>query len=250
MKYSLLEMTQNILSAMDSDQVSSIFSTAESRQVAEIIRTAYFNIIARANLPEHNQLFQLNGLNASATPVVMNIPDNVAKIDWIKYNTMTADDDSVDSYTYVTILPLQQFLDMEHQLNEDDTIVDTMTYEGITHFFYNDRAPRYCTIIDDRHVIFDAYDSEVDTTLQKSKTIAYGRVVPLFSLTNVFVPDLDEQQFPLLLNEAKSLAFLELKQITHEKAEQESRRQWRNLQSTKKIDKPNPMDTFPNFGRC
>ncbi len=249
MKYTLLEMTQNILSAMDSDQVTSIFSTAESRQVAEVIRTAYFNIIARANLPEHNQLIQLDGLNASATPVIMHIPNNVAKIDWIKYNTET-EEQTQDSYTYVTILPIQQFLEMEHQLNTDESIVDTMVYEGITHYFYNDRGPRYCTIIDDRYVVFDAYDSDVDTTLQKSKSLAYGRVVPTFTMANAFTPDLDEQQFPLLLNEAKSLAFLELKQITHEKAEQESRRQWRTLQSTKKMDKPNPMDTFPNFGRC
>lgn len=249
MKYTLLEMTQNILSSMDSDQVNSIFSTTESQQVAEIIRTVYFNIIARANLPEHNQLFTLDGSGSSSKPVIMNIPANVAKIDWIKYNTFNSDESSVDSFTYVTILPLQQFLEMEHQLREDETIVDTLSHGGVTHYFYNERAPTYCTILDDRTVLFDAYDSAVDSTLSKSKSLAYGRVVPAFSLTNTFIPSLDEQQFPLLLAEAKSVAFVELKQITHEKAEQESRRQWRTLQKTKKIDTPDPMALFPNFGR-
>jgi hypothetical protein len=249
MKYTLLEMTQNILSAMDSDQVNSIFSTAESRQVAEVIRTAYFNIISRANLPEHKQLFQLDGLNSSSTPTIMNIPADVAKIEWIKYNTFNSTEEEVDSYTYVTILPLQQFLDLEHQLNESEDIVDTLVYEGITHFFYNDRAPCYCTIIDDRTVVFDAYDSAVDSSLSKSKSLAYGRVIPTFTLSNTFIPSLDEQQFPLLLNEAKSLAFLELKQVNHDQAISESRKQWRNLQSTKKINKDDPMSTFPNFGR-
>jgi hypothetical protein len=44
-KMTLLEMTQDILSDMDSDEVNSINDSVESLQVAQIIKTTYFNIV-------------------------------------------------------------------------------------------------------------------------------------------------------------------------------------------------------------
>ena len=41
-KLTLLDMTQNILSALDSDPVDSIDETVEAVQVAELIKEAYF----------------------------------------------------------------------------------------------------------------------------------------------------------------------------------------------------------------
>jgi hypothetical protein len=249
MNYTVLEMTQNILASMDSDEVSSISDTAESQQVSEIIRTAYFNILSRANLPEHKTLFQLIG-ESSSYPVLLNRPSTVSYIEWIKYNNI--DDDGNDTYEYITILPLQQFLDNMHMLQNvtDVSTVESFVLNDATYYFTNDTKPRYCTIIDDYYVLFDSYDNTVDTTnLQNDKTLCYGQTLPAFTLNDSFVPDLDDQQFPLLLNEAKSLAFLELKQIAHDQAVLESRRQWRTLQRTKELNKPKAMDQFANFGR-
>ena len=58
MKYTLLEMTQDILSNMSSDEVNSISDTTESLQVATIIKQKYFDLISRVNRPEHDQLIQ------------------------------------------------------------------------------------------------------------------------------------------------------------------------------------------------
>ena len=44
-KQTLLEMTQHILSSMDSDSVNSYAETIESEQVATVIKDAYFNLI-------------------------------------------------------------------------------------------------------------------------------------------------------------------------------------------------------------
>src|SRR5882672_472594 len=116
MKYSLLELTQNILSRLDSDEVNSISDTTESQQVAKIVRNTYFNIMSRANLPENKTLFQLTASGDNALPVYMIRPDTVSRIEWIKYNKMTVTDTS-DVYEYVTIVPLQQFLEMTDMLN-------------------------------------------------------------------------------------------------------------------------------------
>lgn len=250
MKMTLLDMVQNILSAMSSDEVNSHTDNAESRQVAEIIRTSYFNIISRAQLPENKQLFSLDASGDPDAPILMYRPDNISKIEWIKYDT---NDDLIPVgpiYEYVTILPLQQFLDMVHQLDPEESYVDSLTLDEFTFYYRNDIRPTYCTIFKDYIVIFDSYNSAVDATLQESKSMCYGFTVPVFTMEDDFIPDLDDRQFPLLLNEAKSLAFFELKQMAHEKAEQEIRRQWRSMQHNKNtVDKPTNFEQLPDFGR-
>lgn len=250
MRRTLLDLTQSILSALDSDEVNSISDTTESLQVAEVIRTAYFNIVARTNLPEHKQVFQLDASLAADLPCLMYRPSSVNRIDWIKYQDESKD----DQYTYVTMVPVEQFLDMTANLDVDQSNVDTMTLaiggESFDFKYQKDRQPTYCTVIKDKYIIFDAFNYTYDTTLQKSKTMCFGEILPTFTMSDSFIPDLDDQEFPLLLNEAKSLAFLELKQMEHPKAEKEARRQWNNLQRMKSVaDVPSAFDSLPDFGR-
>lgn len=249
MKMTHLDLVQNILSAMGSDEVNSYSDTTESRQVSEIVRTAYFNIIARAQLPEQDNVFRLTASGDALLPVLMYRPDNISKIYWIKYDKSDPVTVGEPEFSYVTILPKEQFLEMTHQFDADDTDVGTMTIDGNIFYFKNDQAPTYCTIIKDYYIIFDSFDEDLESTLQTSKTLCFGQTIPAYTLDDDFTPDLDDKQFPLLLNEAKALAFMELKQTTHELAVQESRRQWRTLQHSKHLKKPNHFDELPDFGR-
>lgn len=260
MKQTVLDMTQSILSGLSSDEVNSISDTSESLQVAEIIRQTYFNLISRLNIPNHTQLVQLDpSLNVS-DPVVMYVPQGVSKIEWVKYfNSRTTDSTTPPlGYTYVTVLPITQFIEMVNMFNPNDTNVESFTFadnsnnypSNYTFYFMNDRQPNFCTILSNYYVIFDSYDNTQDSTLQASKSMALGEIIPTFSMTDTFIPNLTDEQFTLLLNEAKSLAFFELKQTGHAKAEQESKRQWSSLQRTKHItDVPSDFDQLPNFGR-
>jgi hypothetical protein len=249
MKMTLLEMTQTILSRLDSDEIDSISDTTEAMQVARIVRNTYFNILTRSNLPEHKKLIQLTASGDNAKPVLMLRPDNVQKIDWIKYNIRTITD-TTDQFDYVTILPLAQFLEITDGLNTADLSVDTMILNGITFTFTNNVKPSFCTIVDDVYIVFNSYDSAVEVTLQTSKTKCFAMTVPTFNLIDTTIPDLDDVQFPLLLNEATSVAFVDLKQQANPKAEQESRRQWVSLQRTKALTKvPSAFDSLPHFGR-
>jgi hypothetical protein len=282
MKMTLLAMTQDVLSELTSDEVNSISDTTESMQVATIIRNKYNDIITRAGLTKHQQLFQLNASNDITQPVLMIVPNNVCDIQWIKYydsNVTDSTDDSEDvhdlnlditdsdpsssddtspSYKYVTLLPLQQFLDMTNRFNTNESDVKTFTFGdtsnslnyNFTFNYKNDRQPHYAAIISNNYVVFDSFDNTQDTTLQASKVMGFGAVLPDFTMTDSFVPDMDEEQFPLLLNEAKSWAYFVLKQTAHPKAEQESKRQWGTIQRNKSIDnKPNYFDQLANFGR-
>lgn len=249
MKRTLLDLTQTILSSLDGDEVNSIGDTTEAQQVAEVIRTAYFNIIARTTLPEHRKLFTLTASGDPAMPVVMYRPANLIHVEWVKYDTSTADFPN-PNFSYVTILPQEQFLDYVQGLNVDDTDVDQLVLGDITFNYKTQQAPRFCTAVQDTMFLFDAYDNTVDGTLQETKTLCFGKLSPNFEVEDNFIPDLDDEQFPLLLNEAKALAFFELKQMNHPKADQEARRQWSSVQRNKALtDQPSAFDRLPDFGR-
>lgn len=271
MKLTLLDMVQSILSDLNSDEVNSISDTTESLQVADMVKQSFFNIVARAELPEHNQLFQLVASTNMEQPVLMYRPDNVTKINWIKYfdddlqspddedehdidldleDTDGGDDGSAPSYKTVKILPVTEFVSYINQFNTNDSDVESFTFNGITFNFKNDQIPLYCTVLQNYYIIFDGYDSAVDSTLQTSKTQCFGQIIPPFLMEDTFIPEMDDYKFPLLLNEAKALAFLELKQMSHSKAEKEVTRQWSQVQKDKTLaDKPSYFDQLPSFGR-
>lgn len=275
-------MTQDILSNLSSDEVNSISDNAESLQIATIIRQKYFDIINRLDLPDHDELLQLLSSTDASLPVIMFIPDAVSNIKWIKYfnsNTNAAaaldnnttneingvpvnpNDTSIltpPGYQYVTILPNIQFIDMVNAFNPSQDFVLPYTFQdtsnvfnnSFTLYFRNDRQPSYCTVISNHYVLFDSYDSTQDSTLQKSKTMFMGSVIPRFDMVDTFIPDLAEEQFGLLLNEAKALAYYELKQQPHQLAAKEIDRGWSNIQKQKAVvDKPTYFEQTPSFGR-
>lgn len=260
MKYTLLEMTQDILSNMSSDEVNSISDTSESMQVATIIKQKYFDIINRVPLPEHQQLIQLDPSLDGDVPVLMYVPDNVADIKWIKYFNSNVDVGlPAQGYLYVTILPQDQFISLVSGFNTTESNVETFDFVDNSNNVINgtfrmnyktDRQPCYCTIISNYYVIFDSYDSTQDSTLQASKTQGWGRIVPHWSMVDNFIPNLAEEQFQLLLNEAKALAFFELKQQPHQLALQESKRGWSTIQKNKAVtNRPTYFNELANFGR-
>lgn len=259
MKLSLLQIVQDVLSRMSSDEVNSISDTTESMQVATIVKNKYYDIIARADLPELKQLIQLDPSNDPDLPVLMTIPQGVSKVEWIKYfDTKVVSNTAVPGYKYVYILPNDQFIDMVNSFNPDETDVRQYTFvdnannypNSFTLYYKNGFTPSYCSIFSNYYVLFDTYDVSQDDTLQASKMLVSGKVMPVFLMEDTFVPDLDDMQFPLLLSEVTALAFYELKQMIHQKAEQEVKRQWNSAQRNKAISsKPTAFEQLPNFGR-
>jgi len=367
MKMTLLQMTQNILSALNSDQVNSIGDTNESMQVAECIKTTYMNMLGRYELPEHNQLFELVSPNNPATPCIMTLSPGVSRIEWIKYfdtnpldanniqtdqfgayshdvntdlqvngsnfqtsslttntigtgsqtfvvasnlpinigNILTAQAGSTlpsvnsmtgivtgytgsslvinmqqttgsgtfslwtitasgpnfgPGYNEVTIMPVEEFIEYTACFDPTENDVGTQTLTLIendngwtgnfTFYFRNDTTPRHCCIIANKYVIFDGYDNTQDTTLQPSKFMCWGWVYPQWTHTDNFIPYLDQQQWPLFLNDAKSLAFYEIKNQPHQKAEKEVAQQLIAVQKWKAISNhPTYFEQLPDFGR-
>lgn len=253
MRYTLLELTQDTLSSLDGEEVTSITDTTESLQIVKIIKTVYDDIQSRANLPIQKTLFNLDVSGNVAKPVLMTKPTTVDNIEWVQYNRiLLGDTDPV--WVDMKFMCLQDFMRMVQNLLPSDDNVATMTHTvntfTLTFNYRTDISPSYYTSFDDNTLIFDAYDSVVDlTTLQANKTLCYGELTNTFTETDTWVPNLQPQQFALLLQEVKALAWVEMKQMPHPKAEMSARRNWVHLQTSKRNVPHYEDHSGPNYGR-
>ena len=243
----LLEMTQDILSDMDSDEVNSINDSVESLQVAQIIKTTYYNIIDGRDYDFLYELFQLDASGTSSRPTHMKLPENIIDLKYIKYNCKTLTD-TKDKYLKIKYLMPEDFMEVVDSRDSSKSNVTVVTDPtGISINVMNDKAPEYFTSFDDENLVFDSYDSQVDTTLQNNKTQCHGNRSVAFTLLDSFTPDLPVQMFSYLLAEAKSTAFVTLKQMPNAKAEQISNSQKRRMSQDAWRVK-NGIH-YPNYGR-
>lgn len=249
--FTLLDITQQILSSMDSDEVNSIDDTTESSQVALLVRGVYYDIITDLDLPEHHSVFELTASGDVTKPTLMTVPSTVRKIDWIKYNNQLSTE-TQPNYQEVEFVPFKEFVEFLNSMKSsaDGYMSVTINSEIFEFPYINDRHPQYYTSPDDTTLIFDSYYSTDDSTLQKSKTMCSGMLYPTFSLIDTFVPDLNPQQFSLLINRAKERAFIELKQMENRDASREARRQKIVTQWNKnKVTKESAIYGAPRYGR-
>lgn len=237
-KMSLLEMTQNILSAMDSDEINSIGDTVESLQVAEAVRETYYELFSNEERPTFQGLVKLDSLSDTTQPNVLTLPENVKEIFWIKYRNND-----------ITYLNPKQFFDfLVARIGQDETI-DVAGPRGTTMTIKIDSDPIYWTTFDNNSVYFDSFNQSLESTLQQTNSLCFGQYEEDFQLTDSFIPTLDTELFPYLLAEAKASCFINFKQVSNSKEEQRSRRQRIKSQSDRwRINQRKPYP-YPDYGR-
>jgi len=227
-KMTLLEMTQNILSSMNSDEVNSITDTVESQQVAEEIRNTFFELYSNRDIAEFQSLINLQATGDPDRPNTLKLPDNVERIKWIKYLNFRSGNSP--EYKYVKYLDPEAFID---RIVEPGTNVYSvyatvpLTETGpIQYTIDAEKSPDYYTIMDnDSILVFDSFDVAFETNLTGSNSVAWGYLTPQFEMTDDYVPAIDANLFPHFLSEAKSSCFINIKEVANSKEEQRARRQ-------------------------
>lgn len=241
MKQTLLEIVQSILSDMDSEEVNSISDSVEAMQIASVVEDTFFNVVSLKDIPEHKKILRLTSLSDTARPTHFTFPSNTKEIERLFYNISTGGE---NVYKELYYLEPMEFLKRQPQVGTNAIAV---SYQDYTIVVFNNKMPSFYTSFDDDYIICDAYDSSVDSTLQTSKTRAYGQVYPVFTLTDSFVPDIDDSLRPLLLAEAKSTCFSLFKSGPDAKVEQAARRlKTGRLNDMHKIKQENKR---PKYGR-
>ena len=247
-KLTLLELVQKVLVSINGDEVSSISDTVEAMSVANIIEDVYFNLITNTVIPEHRKLLKVEGLSSVTYPNYMKLPTSVARISSFRYDR-TTDSSTETEYHEVKYVDPEVFLQRIIGRTQSDSDVDVITdHSGVKLLIQTTKDPDFWTSFNDEHMVFDSYNSDEDSTLQESKSMAFGYEIPTFTLSDSFTPDIDENMFPMLLNEAKSWAHLELRQQPHGKAEQQSRRQRVTMQNDKERFTKTP-NYYADYGR-
>jgi hypothetical protein len=205
-KMTLLEVVQDVLNDLDSDEVNSISDTVEATQIANICRSVYYDVITTVDLPEHMELMTVTGLSNSSRPNYMDA-ESVTEIKELRYNV--SDTVGELEYKLINYVSPDEFIQniVSRDTSASEVIIVTDPTSGISLPILNDKMPDYYTSFDDRYLCFDSYDSSVDTTLQTSKTMVLGVKIPTFTLTDSAVPDIDDTIFPYYLAEVKSRAF-------------------------------------------
>lgn len=228
MKLSLLDMVQDILSDLDSDEVNSIDDTVEARQVAQIVKTTYMNMCSNRNWGDQHALITLDHANFIDKPTHLILPDNFKELKYLAYNVKrdAKPGGPLDVYQKLQYRFPDEFLRIVNTRPRNDTNYQVVEdFGGVKLFIRNNAAPQYWTSFDDRYVVCDSYDLAEDTALQASKTQALAVLMPGWEMKDDFVPKLPIEGYAALLADAKSTAFLVLKQMANEKAEATARRQ-------------------------
>jgi hypothetical protein len=247
MKQTLLEMVQEILSDMNSDSVNSIYDTIEATQVARIIKSVYEIQMTSGDWPHLMKLFKLASSTDSTKPTHVYMEDDVARIEWAKYDIRETYASPI-RYRDVQWMEPKAFVDMVMQRDPSkDNILTVMDYHGTPLLVRTDHHPEWFTTFDDDFLVFDSYNSDVDSTIQQSKLQVFGKVLPTFNMQDGFVIDLPSKHFPAFKEECKSAAFLRIKEVFDAKSDDYAKKAKGYLSRERR--RINNGIRYPNYGR-
>lgn len=207
MSMNLQEMTERVAEFVNADKVDSINDSDESFKFATIIKETYEEMVLSKEIQTALELFQLQSASTDEAKTCLIIPDNALTLDIVKY---THKDGKIYSPEY---LEPMEFIDWTLGLDITQDNVETVTDKesGAVYNIRNDKDPSFYTIISGKYLIFDSYNGEFENTLQGRHCLCYGHTLPEFKMEDDFVPDLQEQQFPILLSRAKTAADMEVR---------------------------------------
>lgn len=248
-KKTLLQIVQKILNDIDGDEVNSIDDTIESSQVASIVESTYDAMMSRRNWPHTRKLIKVQASGDNNLPTHMTMQDSIKEISFVYYNKAKLSQGDRRVNEEVDYLEPDDFLRLISRRDNTQanymTVIDPSSLTQMT--IRTDAAPTYFTSFDDKVLIFDSFDSQVEDTLQNSKVQVYAYTMPDWVRDNDAIPDLPEAAFSALIEEATSSAAVKVRQQPDQKAEQESQRQ--NKWLARKDRKVNGGIKFPNYGR-
>lgn len=248
MKSTLLTIVQDILNDMGSDEINSIDDTVESQQVASIVRQCYNEVISTRNWPHLKEITTFDSSLDPSRPTHLAIPEMTKELIEFRYDCQRASDNGKIVYRTMKYLYPDEFLYLTGNRNSlNPNVLTVELQEGIKFLVFNNYPPTYWTAFDDDHVVCDAFQADMETTLMSSKTIVTLVREPVWQHVDDFVPDLPSEAFAMLTEEAKSTAFLALKETVNQKAEAKAQRSQKWL--SRKAWKMHGGVRYANFGR-
>lgn len=210
-KLTVLKIVQKVLTSMESDEVESINDTTEAEDVASIAQDVYMDMTTWDEWPHQQSVGHLLGLSDTEHPTALALEDDNISVINIKYKV----EDSPAVYRTIKYVDPATFLEHGYSLaTQIDRAVPVkdVTDDNLIYYVTQDRDPEYYTTFDDKHLIFNSYNKEKDTTLQGSKSVVLAEKMPVFLLEDEFIPDLPIDMMSMFLSEVRANCHIWLKQ--------------------------------------
>ena len=215
-----------------------------------MVRDAYYQITDLHDFESTKTLVELDATSAS-TPNVMTRPEGFHAIEFVKYDKKTSAGDN-SSYEYVDYKEVEDFLELVHKRDTDDSNVQEVTLStGHPIPVTNDQAPTFYTIMDDGddELVFDSFDSALETNLQQSKSLSYGTQKPTYVLADGTTMSLPKHLETLVKRTARAMYFDLYKDGITSEIDRTRRRAETRAQRQRHIVKNSDNDRSPNYGR-
>jgi hypothetical protein len=226
-KFTLLQVVQKTLEALNLNEVNTLSDSNEAGQIAIMAQDAYYELMNQREWPHLVNLRQLESVADATKPNYLRIPDDVVRIDQIRYDNTDpagAAPDLIDIQD-VTWCTNEQFLILTQARNTERDDVTTITdYSGVRYHILDEFKPQWWTSFDDEYVVMDAFNSTIDSTLQGNKSQAICKIIPDFVIADATVADMPAHLFQIWIAEVKSTAMLYIRQEVSAKDEQRARR--------------------------
>lgn len=246
-KKTLLQLTQDVLDAISGDAVNNITDTEEALQVVGYIHEVYDEMMAGKDWPHLNMITQLSSVGEATLPNFLSMPDNIDKVHFIMYNKRK-ENDSRNYWAELRYLHPDEFvLKCASRNSEDASVTQVTTPDGAVLNIINDTPPTHYTSFDDKYIVVDSWDSDVESTVTAGQTQLFCQRNHGWTTDNDFVPELPSKLFPMLLAESISLSAYRLKEEADEKAEQMSARQQRKM--SRDAFRAQKQQRYPDYGR-
>ena len=213
MKMTLLQVINYYMDHTDGFRISTIDDGIESQQVASIAEKVFYDlnndVFGNSQL---ESLIQLDALADSTKPNYLQLPDDAADIkhDAVMYDIST--DVAEIEMKEIVYLPPFDFLALIGTKKASTTNQVVTDFGGYRMTIDNDTAPQYYTSFDDEYLIFDSFDSTVDSTLQSSKSGIITQLQRAFTQSDTYVIDFPEWFHTTYLNTVMSEASAALRE--------------------------------------
>lgn len=211
-RLTLLQIVQNVLSSMEADNVNSISDTVESAAIARTAEETYYEMMSQGDWPHLVKTDQLLSVSDNSKPNYLEIPTEFQDIRSLFYNTKE-----------LKFMEPIEFIKFTNERNLSTAeVVEVIGFNNVKFKVLNNAEPTYFTLLQDKYVLTDSFDSSVESTLRGENSTVTASVLPAWQATDTFVPDLTDQMFPTYLALVKRAAFLYFRREVSNKDERQA----------------------------
>lgn len=251
MKYTLLQMVQRIAAKLGGDEISTLDETIEAVDIKNEVLNTFDDLVSIQEwewLKHIPRQLGARTVSPAQPACVLNLPADVVHIESLMYEAQSVVGERA-TCKKLTYLPPAAFQQMVMSRGIEDNI-DELTVNEIPLRIYNNRNPSYFTTFDESVVVFDGYDSTIDTTgIAYSKTSCIARITVSSDDDTDWSPSVPDWFYNLWYHEATARCFSSIRGVEDGRTERMARRALTTAIRMDNVGAPNYVDDGVNYGR-